>query len=595
MAFSAPLKAAPKRRAADDIRGSAKAPRYQPREYCSSADVNVAHYDSNKETSQELLLAETKASYKSISDDESLPFDGLYPVLPTSPLQEAKQTHSPEKKLIPTPKTFVPPLKGVASTSRTAASQPGLTAAVPDSPSAPWAQGTTLAQKWATRPNKRAWEIVDDVSNPQKSIVNEVQEPEYALRDVEISEGLDELKNLMCEFGEAHFKFEIRVASSPRARQIWLKPDFFAQFSQETVKVVGCVASGGPGGVLAWHKLFIEPTKRMALVLGIIGNVLVEQVFQHMFFGGTEKHVAELVKLQEKHADEDGMFPNLYAFDMSSTLPDADFKTGFVRNTHYATSVRSILDPKATNSCTLPTNFANHVNYIVGVLVTHLEPIVKLDPSSPSASILISKLHTIVTHAGLLSLSMRADPHTVYHFTPIFKEEIFSHSRMECFNGFTMQQTNPHTPDADPGLLTSEKKRRAKLSKAEKKRSRNDDALTQITLMDGVTAYRLGGWEMFDSKVTNVRYEKMEYATQGVRERVLSKAWTYCRWGRARAFKDGKADDVAAYHGVAWNGGFADFTAVDGVEDWLENERASRRRKVREVTEAEVQAQLNEE
>lgn len=259
--------------------------------------------------------------------------------------------------------------------------------------------------------------------------------------------------------------------------------------------------------------------------------------------------------------------------------------TGFVRNRHYATYIRSILDPNANNSFTLPSNFANHVNHIVGVLVTHLSPILKLDSSSPSASSLIPHLHSIVTHAGLLSLNMRADPHTVYHFAPIFKEESFSASRMECFNSLSMQQTNPRTSDTDPGLSALEKKRRAKLSEAEKKRSRNDDALTQITIMAGVTAYRVGGWEAFDSRVTNVRYEKMEYASEGVRERVLSKAWAYCRWGRARAFKDGEA----------WKGGFVEFTDVDGVKDWLEIERAERKTKTKEMTEVDIQVQLDDE
>lgn len=165
---------------------------------------------------------------------------------------------------------------------------------------------------------------------------------------------------------------------------------------------------------------------------------------------------------------------------------------------------------------------------------------------------------------------------------------------MECLNGYGMQQTNPHTSDTEPGLRASEKKRRAALSVAEKKRSRNDDVLTQITIMDGITAYRLGGWEAVDSKVTNVRYEKVKYANQGVRERVLSKAWTYCRWGRAQVFKNGKAADVAAHHGVAWKGGFARFTEVRGVLDWLGNERAARK-ETRELLEAELQAQLNEE
>ena len=39
------------------------------------------------------------------------------------------------------------------------------------------------------------------------------------------------------------------------------------------------------------------------------------------------------------------------------------------------------------------------------------------------------------------------------------------------------------------------------MSDVEKKRARNDEPLTQITIMDAVCAYRLGGWEQAKSKV----------------------------------------------------------------------------------------------
>lgn len=157
-----------------------------------------------------------------------------------------------------------------------------------------------------------------------------------------------------------------------------------------------------------------------------------------------------------------------------------------------------------------------------------------------------------------------------------------------------MQQTNPLTPETDPGLRASEKRRRAALSDAEKARARNDDALTQITLMNGVAAYRVGGWEDVESTVTDVRYETAGHATRGVRERVLSKAWAYCRWGRARKFKDGRADDRAAQHGVVWKGGFKEFTDVEGVRNWVKSERGEKKRG-EGLTEAEIQEGLNEE
>jgi hypothetical protein len=252
--------------------------------------------------------------------------------------------------------------------------------------------------------------------------------------------------------------------------------------------------------------------------------------------------------------------------------------TGFDRNAHYATYIRSILDTHDTRSINLPSNFTNHVSYIVGVLYTHLAPILALTRTFETRS-MIPGLHEIVTHAGILSLAMRMGPHTVYHFEPVFKEDTFSSKRMECFNKKYMEQTNPRTDDEHELLKESEKERRAGLSSAEKKRRMNDEPLTQITVMDGVTAYRRGGWESRESKTLNVQFEKVEWANQGVRARMLTPGWVFCRWGRAREFKDGKSADIPKAHGVAWNGGFKEFADVKGVVDWIGIERVEREKK----------------
>jgi hypothetical protein len=243
--------------------------------------------------------------------------------------------------------------------------------------------------------------------------------------------------------------------------------------------------------------------------------------------------------------------------------------------------IRGILDTEGSGAFKLPGDFSNHVNYIVGVISTHLAPILALDddPAHAHPSMMIPDLHTIVTHAGLLALSMRIDPHTVYYVEPVFKEDTFSSQRMECFNQVQMEQTNPRTPDTHDLLYNEEKTRRAGLSAAEKKRAKSDDALTQIMIMDGVTAYRRGGWESAYSKVLDVKYEKTEFRDQGIRARVLTAGWVYCRWGRARQLKDGKSADSPAAHGTAWNEGFREFSDVQGVVDWVGVERKEKERK----------------
>ena len=77
---------------------------------------------------------------------------------------------------------------------------------------------------------------------------------------------------------------------------------------KETVRIIGCVASGGPAGAKGWEALFLEAEKREALVCAVVGNVVVEQVFQHLFFAGTEEQVREMGEIQFTDRHEDGMY-----------------------------------------------------------------------------------------------------------------------------------------------------------------------------------------------------------------------------------------------------------------------------------------------
>ncbi|CAO2657827.1 Nn.00g070870.m01.CDS01 [Neocucurbitaria sp. VM-36] len=422
----------------------------------------------------------------------------------------------------------------------------------------------TEQKKWEAKPNLRARELVaDDPIRAKAAIQKEVKESEYALRDAEIRDGLWQIMDQIERFAKKFFEFEYLPKDGVVPKE-WYKG-----LTTQTAKVIGCVASGGPAGVHGWHELFVSEQKRRVLVCAIIGNVLVEQVLQHIFFGGSAMDITAISILQEKYRNEDG----------------------FDRNKHYAIAIRKILMPDDYSEVLmLPDNFNDHVNHIVGAIWTHLAPIFRLDPqnavTSGAASIpddVFARLHKLITQAGLLSLHMRIDPHTVYYFEPVFKEDNFTSQRMECFNFRDMQQRHPrYTAEEILALGTAEQERRAKLSDAEKKRSKNDDPLTQITVMDGVCAYRLGGWEKPDSTVIEPRYEKSEYKRQGVRQRILTHGWVYCRWGRAPRFKDGKPSDDEKIHGDAWKGGFVQFTDVEGVPDWLTIEREVKKKATEE-------------
>jgi hypothetical protein len=245
----------------------------------------------------------------------------------------------------------------------------------------------------------------------------------------------------------------------------------------------------------------------------------------------------------------------------------------------------------------LPANFNNHVNAIIGALWTHLRPILALaNPNAtPELEDIFTPLHKIVTHAGLLSLHMRLDPHTVYHHEPVFKEDNFTSSRMEAMNNQPMRLQNPtadlqkdanqlmddlHIEDEEKqkSFISMEKKWREELGYEENKRARMDNALTQICILDGVTAYRVGGWEASKSEIRRPVYENGKWKGMGVRARILTHGWMYCRWGRARAFPSIEDKEVGKrVHGKAWRkGGFFEFAAVEGVVDWAGMEKKGR-------------------
>ena len=119
------------------------------------------------------------------------------------------------------------------------------------------------------------------------------------------------------------------------------------------------------------------------------------------------------------------------------------------------------------------------------------------------------------------------------------------------------------------------------MSETERARSKGDQLLTLITIMDGITAYRLGGWEAPSSRLDHVVYEKPKYKDMGVRTRTITHGWVYCRWGRprsAQATADLGEETGKKIHGNVWSkGGFANFTDVDGVPDWVRIEKLGRK------------------
>ncbi|KAI0580652.1 Herpes-BLLF1 domain-containing protein [Pyrenophora tritici-repentis] len=353
---------------------------------------------------------------------------------------------------------------------------------------------------WDLHPNTRARVLGD-----KKLILAEIGEPEYACRDVEIRDAIWQVMDRMERFAKQHFDEEVDNAWTRDERDGIVSEYWYMRMGFDTVKLIHCVASGGPLGVYGWHDIFLNEKKRRALVCAIIGKIITEQVFQHPFFGGSKENLKRIADSETKLRDDDG----------------------FVRHRFNALYIRSVLQPTQKSKLTLPPKFTSHVNAVLSALwvhLSHLYSLVNAERLSPTE--VLVPLHTIITQAALVSLHMRLDPHTVYHHAPMFKEDNFDGDRMECFNIAELDIENPHKELAK--CPPEEQVRRARLSAAERKRSKGDSLVTAITILDGVTAYRLGGWEAPHSRPSNVVYERDSYKNKGVRTRVLTHGWVYC-------------------------------------------------------------------
>jgi hypothetical protein len=174
-----------------------------------------------------------------------------------------------------------------------------------------------------------------------------------------------------------------------------------------------------------------------------------------------------------------------------------------------------ICKPKETPE--LPPNFANHTNYIVTAILTHLRPICSLDTTKGTLQPLIQSLYTIVAQSGMLSLLMRLDEHAAYTFMPVFKEVYFDTTRMECTNSASLKTT------ASQG-----------------------DKVTQIVIMPGVTAFRRGGWETSGSSLADVAFED-KCKDKGIRERIITHGWVFCRRGKPRTVGRGAEEKFVEF------------------------------------------------
>lgn len=204
--------------------------------------------------------------------------------------------------ITPPPTSPAGPSTPATGTRQTVTSTPGAATTTTNTTDVP-----PLNQaQWRDTPNARARAILAaNDGDPQAAaddIKHELREPEYSSRHVEIRDSMWQVMDAMETLARTHFANNF--ANNP-ANDAALTLQF-ATLIPETVKLIGCVASGGPAGEQGWRDLFYNSQKRAALVLAIIGKVLVEQVYQHVFFGGSQEEENHIIQLQTQYSQQDG-------------------------------------------------------------------------------------------------------------------------------------------------------------------------------------------------------------------------------------------------------------------------------------------------
>ncbi|KAF9729093.1 hypothetical protein PMIN01_12783 [Paraphaeosphaeria minitans] len=377
-------------------------------------------------------------------------------------------------------------------------------------------------KEWTDAPYDRLRTICEDYPTSYLAQVQkELQEPMYAIRDVEVRDMMWQLQDGIEEVA-ALFQATIQPLLNTEMSKNLTR--IYADQTLPTSRVLRGVAGKDWTDEEGWHDIFASDRKRRALVCGIIGNVLTEQVFKHPFFGGDVRNIDALFDLQRDLRAEDAFHRKHESAKLLSSL------TIEKTPNNAPNDPKTILHP--------PENFTTHVDVVVNALDTHLRPLLRnLCGYRPVSRIgatavhwsLVQALTRLVGTAGLLALQMAVDPFTVYHHVPVANGDRFSHALHEAVNRADMERTHPRSSET---VFPSEEVWR---------RARYDEAVVGMVLMDGLTAYRAGGWEAAgsdpgwdgDGFVGRV-YAKDGDGGRGYRGRVLTHGWVFCEWQGAR-------------------------------------------------------------
>lgn len=166
---------------------------------------------------------------------------------------------------------------------------------------------TSSANRGPSRCRVRAVDLDDDVEEPlvrSKSTVAADEERLSILADGQLTD--DDVCRRLDRLRSDAMALAKMCPPVPPKRKHDLLDKFLVQENERLIRYIGCLAMGGPTGVAGWNTLLGDTTCRQALVLGIIGRSLKENVFSELYFGGGETLSNTLREQEQKQTHQDG-------------------------------------------------------------------------------------------------------------------------------------------------------------------------------------------------------------------------------------------------------------------------------------------------
>ncbi len=361
--------------------------------------------------------------------------------------------------------------------------------------------------------------------------------PPYPLTDEELCGTMDVLRMRIVTFASDLAKVDEKGDD--------VLTDLLSPDNRHLARLIGCLAQGGRDNVDGWVKLLAKADCRVALITGIVGRVLKENVFSELYFGATEKLKGDLHKQEQGLVHQDGTL-NAYVPSSAILIDDTGFdrtkqRLGFLMKYKMAGDQGSF-----------------HV--AVAKLIIQLEdltlPLSSLGAEADEWSFEDNRrlLQKIVMVAGNLSRSMRMhqDGDVVYYWSTTFKDEEFDPGRMECLNLKSMIEHSPYIKTTENGY------ERAIMNPSFKDERRDEtEAIVRIVCFPGLTAYRRHGGELAKQILADeeaatrseafhqppdvrgrnkhlAAEEKELTGKEGFRTKTICKSIVHLQWGKQR-------------------------------------------------------------